>query len=374
MRVKLEHDYVLMEREMRLLGLSPERTKPNSTAATPGSPRLVESAFGQHSESLISSNNGIMPKAATTITTTKDDNNKATRAKLLLSSCSFTRQTPSATPFRIFTATPSLTVATNTLDTSHSSSSMLFTKTRKYSLDSYMLPTSQSSMFSTPHQHHTASFIKSLRRANDLLVDSTTTSGIVRSNSILAHRVQSSSKFKTLDPSLPTLLQQQHKQKNHPQQNHHSPSPPQPRPRPIRSSSINSFLDPHRLAASSSTSPYLPRILVTKTRSFNTKSNNNNKRSASIMRDPLDIPVVYKYSNAGLERYKADPTFYLPNGEMRRKYSLPALTDSIEMVKNLFYLRHNANEDEKDNKVNNESGAAKDHSVAIIDDVRDKDI
>ncbi len=53
----------------------------------------------------------------------------------------------------------------------------------------------------------------------------------------------------------------------------------------------------------------------------------------------LDIPTVYRHSNAAFERYKSNPEFYLPDGTIRRKYSLPKLSEALEQVKNFKYLR-----------------------------------
>ncbi len=61
----------------------------------------------------------------------------------------------------------------------------------------------------------------------------------------------------------------------------------------------------------------------------------------------LDIPTVYKYSNVGFEKHKLNPNFYLPDGSLKRKFSLPKLTDTIETIKNCRYLRRNSLDEDK---------------------------
>jgi hypothetical protein len=61
----------------------------------------------------------------------------------------------------------------------------------------------------------------------------------------------------------------------------------------------------------------------------------------------LEIPVVYKYSNLGLEKYKLNPNFYLPDGSLKRKFSLPKLGDTIGVVKECGYIRLNSIETDK---------------------------
>jgi hypothetical protein len=46
--------------------------------------------------------------------------------------------------------------------------------------------------------------------------------------------------------------------------------------------------------------------------------------------------------NAGFERYKFNPDYYLPDGSLRRKFSLPKLCESLEAVKHCGYLRRNS--------------------------------
>lgn len=54
----------------------------------------------------------------------------------------------------------------------------------------------------------------------------------------------------------------------------------------------------------------------------------------------LDNPKLYRYSNsAAYERYKFNPHYYLPDGSLKRKFSLPKLSDTLEAVKNCNYLR-----------------------------------
>jgi hypothetical protein len=57
----------------------------------------------------------------------------------------------------------------------------------------------------------------------------------------------------------------------------------------------------------------------------------------------LDIPIMYKHSNVALERFKLNPNFYLPDGTLKRKFSLPKLSDTLEQVKNCGYLRRHSN-------------------------------
>ncbi len=63
------------------------------------------------------------------------------------------------------------------------------------------------------------------------------------------------------------------------------------------------------------------------------------KARGQIELNQLDIPTVYRHSNAAFERYKSNPEFYLPDGTIRRKYSLPKLSEALEQVKNFKYLR-----------------------------------
>lgn len=58
--------------------------------------------------------------------------------------------------------------------------------------------------------------------------------------------------------------------------------------------------------------------------------------------DQLDVPAVYKHSSLGYERYKSNPQLYLPDGSLRRKFSLPKLSESIEQFRECRYLRRNS--------------------------------
>lgn len=53
----------------------------------------------------------------------------------------------------------------------------------------------------------------------------------------------------------------------------------------------------------------------------------------------LTDPTSYRHSKPGYERYKSNPHIYLPDGSMRRKFSLPKLSESIEQFKECRYLR-----------------------------------
>lgn len=55
----------------------------------------------------------------------------------------------------------------------------------------------------------------------------------------------------------------------------------------------------------------------------------------------LEIPTVYKHSNIGFEKYKSNPNFYLPDGSLRRRFSLPRMSETLDAVRNCSYLRHN---------------------------------
>jgi hypothetical protein len=76
--------------------------------------------------------------------------------------------------------------------------------------------------------------------------------------------------------------------------------------------------------------------------------------SDKMMNDPIpplqiEMPDLYKHSNLGYERFNKN--FYLPNGTLKRKYSLPQLSDCMESVKNCEYLRrHNSSIDNNNNK------------------------
>lgn len=67
----------------------------------------------------------------------------------------------------------------------------------------------------------------------------------------------------------------------------------------------------------------------------------NQKTSTSFGQklNQLSDPTSYRHSNPGYERFKANPQIYLPDGSMRRKFSLPKLSESIEQFKECRYLR-----------------------------------
>ncbi len=80
------------------------------------------------------------------------------------------------------------------------------------------------------------------------------------------------------------------------------------------------------------------------------RENGSAKRRVSfgqIELNQLEIPTVYKYSNVGFEKHKLNPNFYLPDGSLRRKFSLPKLTDTIETIKNCRYLRRNSLDEDR---------------------------
>lgn len=78
----------------------------------------------------------------------------------------------------------------------------------------------------------------------------------------------------------------------------------------------------------------------------------------------LDIPIMYKHSNVALERFKLNPNFYLPDGTLKRKFSLPKLSDSLEQVKNCGYLRRHSTGNSNSN--NNYEG---DYDIADVKNI-----
>lgn len=80
----------------------------------------------------------------------------------------------------------------------------------------------------------------------------------------------------------------------------------------------------------------------------NTNTNKSNKEVESKRRvsfcqidlNQLDNPKLYRYTNtAAYDRFKFNPHYYLPDGTLKRKFSLPKLSDTLEAVKNCNYLR-----------------------------------
>lgn len=86
------------------------------------------------------------------------------------------------------------------------------------------------------------------------------------------------------------------------------------------------------------------------------KQDEPNKRQVSFGRielTQLEIPTMYKYSNIGYEKFKLNPHFYLPDGTLKRKFSLPKLDETLEAVKNCRYLRKNSLEEAENVDVKN---------------------
>lgn len=81
----------------------------------------------------------------------------------------------------------------------------------------------------------------------------------------------------------------------------------------------------------------------------------------------LDIPVMYKHSNVALERFKLNPNFYLPDGKLKRKFSLPKLSDTLEQVKNCGYLRRHSTGNTSNN--NNTSGYECDYDISDVKNI-----
>ncbi len=98
----------------------------------------------------------------------------------------------------------------------------------------------------------------------------------------------------------------------------------------------------------------LSRSISSAINNTNTNTNNNNtnksnkevestKRRVSFCQidlNQLDNPKLYRYTNtAAYDRFKFNPHYYLPDGTLKRKFSLPKLSDTLEAVKNCNYLR-----------------------------------
>lgn len=72
------------------------------------------------------------------------------------------------------------------------------------------------------------------------------------------------------------------------------------------------------------------------------KNDEEKKRQVSFGKvelNQLDIPTLYRHSNVAMEKFKLDPYFYLPNGNLKRKFSLPKLDETLEAIKNCRYIR-----------------------------------
>ncbi|CAF0854664.1 unnamed protein product, partial [Brachionus calyciflorus] len=70
-------------------------------------------------------------------------------------------------------------------------------------------------------------------------------------------------------------------------------------------------------------------------------------RFGQVELNQLDIPIMYRHSNVAMEKFKLDPHFYLPNGNLKRKFSLPKLDEALEAIKNCRYIRKNSLEQEE---------------------------
>ncbi|RNA42972.1 hypothetical protein BpHYR1_047471 [Brachionus plicatilis] len=67
----------------------------------------------------------------------------------------------------------------------------------------------------------------------------------------------------------------------------------------------------------------------------------------------LEIPTLYRHSNVAMEKFKLDPHFYLPNGHLKRRYSLPKLDETLDAIKNCRYIRRGSSEQEDNIDVTN---------------------
>lgn len=96
----------------------------------------------------------------------------------------------------------------------------------------------------------------------------------------------------------------------------------------------------------------------------------NSKRRVSfgqIELTQLEIPIVYKHSNVAFERFKLNPNFYLPDGTLKRKFSLPKLSDTLAAVQNCGYLRrHSISNSAESNSNSNSSDSENDCDVKNI--------
>jgi hypothetical protein len=87
--------------------------------------------------------------------------------------------------------------------------------------------------------------------------------------------------------------------------------------------------------------PTLLRLPTCDQLSVNKRKNSNNRRMSFTQVDmkELTIPKTYMHSNEGLEKCKMNPYFYLPDGSLRKRFSLPKLADTLAVAKKARYLR-----------------------------------
>ncbi len=64
------------------------------------------------------------------------------------------------------------------------------------------------------------------------------------------------------------------------------------------------------------------------------------KRRTSYGQITIDSPTILR--NAANERFKFNPDYFLPDGTLRRKFSLPKLSDSLEQFKACRYIKRNS--------------------------------
>lgn len=127
----------------------------------------------------------------------------------------------------------------------------------------------------------------------------------------------------------------------------------------------------------SSTNTNLAALNLNRRRKSLNNPNNTNSRKGSIGRvelNQLEIPTVYMHNNVGYERYKQNPHFYLPDGTLKRKYSLPKLSESLEAVKDCTYLRRYSYNEPDDCDVINIFKDSADSVIANSNDLYSKNI
>lgn len=86
------------------------------------------------------------------------------------------------------------------------------------------------------------------------------------------------------------------------------------------------------------------------------KNEDEKKRQVSFGKvelNQLEIPTLYRHSNVAMEKFKLDPHFYLPNGNLKRKFSLPKLDETLEAIKNCRYIRRRPSENDDNVDVTN---------------------
>lgn len=101
--------------------------------------------------------------------------------------------------------------------------------------------------------------------------------------------------------------------------------------------------------ASQRSSSYLPSS-STRLPKIKKKNEEEKKRQVSFGKvelNQLDIPTLYRHSNVAMEKFKLDPYFYLPNGNLKRKFSLPKLDETLEAIRNCRYIRKHKDEMEE---------------------------